>query len=38
MGKFKFTKTSIEGLYIIEPMVFGDDRAILHGNLPCRRI
>ena len=26
MGKFKFTKTSIEGLYIIEPMVFGDDR------------
>jgi dTDP-4-dehydrorhamnose 3,5-epimerase len=26
MGKFKFTKTSIEGVYIIEPMVFGDDR------------
>jgi dTDP-4-dehydrorhamnose 3,5-epimerase len=26
MGKFKFTKTSIEGVFIIEPMVFGDDR------------
>jgi dTDP-4-dehydrorhamnose 3,5-epimerase len=26
MGKFKFIKTSIEGLFIIEPMVFGDDR------------
>lgn len=26
MGKFKFTKTSIEGVYIIEPTVFGDDR------------
>ena len=26
MGKFKFTKTSIEGIIIIEPTVFGDDR------------
>ena len=26
MGKFKFTKTSIEGVYIIEPTVFGDER------------
>ena len=26
MGKFKFIKTSIEGLFIIEPMEFGDDR------------
>ncbi len=26
MGKFKFTKTSIEGVFIVEPTVFGDDR------------
>jgi len=26
MSKFNFTKTSIEGVYIIEPTVFGDDR------------
>ena len=26
MGKFKFTKTSIDGVYIIEPTVFGDER------------
>ena len=26
MAKFKFLKTSIDGVYIIEPMVFGDDR------------
>jgi dTDP-4-dehydrorhamnose 3,5-epimerase len=26
MGKFKFNKTSIEGVYIIEPNVFGDSR------------
>ncbi len=26
MGKFKFIKTSIEGVFIIEPTVFGDDR------------
>ncbi|AXV38106.1 MAG: dTDP-4-dehydrorhamnose 3,5-epimerase [Methanobacterium sp. BRmetb2] len=26
MGKFKFTKTSIEGVFIIEPTVFGDER------------
>jgi dTDP-4-dehydrorhamnose 3,5-epimerase len=26
MGKFKFKKTSIEGVYVIEPMVFGDER------------
>ena len=26
MGKFKFIKTSINGLYIIEPTVFGDHR------------
>jgi len=26
MGKFKFTETGIEGLTVIEPTVFGDDR------------
>lgn len=26
MGKFNFTKTSIEGVYVIEPTVFGDER------------
>ena len=26
MGKFKKTETSIEGVYIIEPAVFGDNR------------
>ncbi|MGF7118948.1 dTDP-4-dehydrorhamnose 3,5-epimerase [Methanobacterium oryzae] len=26
MSKFKFIKTAIEGVYIIEPTVFGDDR------------
>ena len=26
MGKLAFTKTEIEGVYIIEPKVFGDDR------------
>ena len=26
MGKFKFLQTGIEGLYVIEPTVFGDDR------------
>ncbi len=26
MGKFKFLETGIEGLYIIEPTVFGDER------------
>lgn len=26
MGKFKFIETGIEGLYIIEPTVFGDNR------------
>jgi dTDP-4-dehydrorhamnose 3,5-epimerase len=26
MGKFKFIGTSIEGVYIIEPTVFGDER------------
>ncbi|MGB9937111.1 MAG: dTDP-4-dehydrorhamnose 3,5-epimerase [Methanobacterium sp.] len=26
MGKFNFIKTSIEGVYIIEPSVFGDER------------
>ncbi|KXG76281.1 dTDP-4-dehydrorhamnose 3,5-epimerase [Thermotalea metallivorans] len=26
MGKFNFIKTNIEGLYIIEPTVFGDNR------------
>ena len=26
MGKFKFTETEIEGVYIIEPIVFGDNR------------
>jgi dTDP-4-dehydrorhamnose 3,5-epimerase len=26
LGKFKFNKTEIEGLYVIEPQVFGDDR------------
>ncbi|MDP4143922.1 MAG: dTDP-4-dehydrorhamnose 3,5-epimerase [Bacillota bacterium] len=26
MGKFNFNKTSIEGVYVIEPTVFGDSR------------
>ena len=26
MGKFKFMETSIEGVYIVEPTVFGDER------------
>ena len=26
MGKFQFIKTDIEGLYVIEPTVFGDNR------------
>lgn len=26
MGKFRFIKTGIEGLYVIEPTVFGDNR------------
>ncbi|WP_048190917.1 dTDP-4-dehydrorhamnose 3,5-epimerase [Methanobacterium sp. SMA-27] len=26
MGKFKFLKTFIEGVYVIEPTVFGDER------------
>lgn len=26
MGKFQFIKTEIDGVYIIEPSVFGDDR------------
>ena len=26
MGKFKFIETGIEGLTIVEPTVFGDDR------------
>ena len=26
MADFKFNKTSIEGVYIIEPQVFGDNR------------
>ena len=26
MGKFKFEKTSIEGVVVIEPTVFGDER------------
>ncbi len=26
MGKFTFTKTSIEGVYVIEPTLFGDER------------
>lgn len=26
MGKFKFNETSIEGVYVIEPTVFGDER------------
>jgi dTDP-4-dehydrorhamnose 3,5-epimerase len=26
MGKFKFNPTKIEGVYIIEPMVYGDER------------
>jgi len=26
MGKFKFTETSIKGVYIIQPTVFGDQR------------
>ena len=26
MGKFKFTDTGIEGMFLVEPTVFGDDR------------
>lgn len=26
MDKFKFTKTSIDGVYVIEPTIFGDNR------------
>ena len=26
MGKFNFIKTEIDGMFIIEPTVFGDDR------------
>ena len=26
MGKFKFNPTSIEGVYVVEPEVFGDER------------
>jgi dTDP-4-dehydrorhamnose 3,5-epimerase len=26
MGKFRFNETSIEGVYVIEPTVFGDER------------
>jgi dTDP-4-dehydrorhamnose 3,5-epimerase len=26
MGKFNFTQTALQGVYIIEPTVFGDDR------------
>ena len=26
MGKFKFNPTKIEGVYVIEPTVFGDER------------
>jgi len=26
MEKFKFTKTNIEGVYVIEPLIFGDSR------------
>ena len=26
MGKFKKIETSIDGVYVIEPTVFGDDR------------
>ena len=26
MSKFTFTKTSLEGVYVIEPTVFGDER------------
>ena len=26
MAKFKFTTTSIEGVYVIEPAIYGDDR------------
>ena len=26
MGKFKFNKTAIDGVYVIEPTVYGDER------------
>ena len=26
MGQFQFTKTGIEGLVVVEPKVFGDNR------------
>ena len=32
MSKFKKIDTSIEGVYVIEPTVFGDNR-IFYGNI-----
>ena len=26
MGNFKFTKTDIEGMFVVEPAVYGDNR------------
>ena len=34
MGKFKRLDTSIDGVYVIEPTVFGDNREI--GRASCR--
>jgi dTDP-4-dehydrorhamnose 3,5-epimerase len=33
MGQIKVTKAPIEGLYVIEPTVHGDDPWLFHGNL-----
>ena len=33
MGKIKVTTCDIEGLYVIEPTVFKDEKRLLHGNL-----
>ena len=33
MGKLTVTKCPIEGLYVIEPQVFGDDRGYFFRNL-----
>ena len=33
MEKFNFNKTKIDGVYIIEPKVFGDEQRLFYGNI-----
>ena len=35
MGQFQFTKTGIEGLVVVEPKVFGDNRGYFMENHLC---